>query len=68
MISNLVELFWQNVWDVIPWVTVQSLLQTLLVHVMTNKTDATAEHEQWVDGANVDVLLSFLTANDSNKV
>lgn len=40
--------------------TVKALLQTLLIHVMTNETDTSAEHEQRVNGSDVDVFLSFL--------
>lgn len=56
----LVVLLWQNVRDVIPWVSVEALLQALLIHVMSNKTNAASQHEQGIDCANVDVLLSFL--------
>lgn len=39
---------------------VQTLLQTLLVHVVTDETDAATEHEQRVDSTDIDVLLGFL--------
>lgn len=47
--------------------TVKSLFESLLVHVMANKTNATAKHEQRVNGSNVDVLLSFLAENVGRK-
>lgn len=40
--------------------SVEALLQALLIHVMADETDASSQDEQRVDGANVDVLLSFL--------
>lgn len=60
LIVNVV-LFGQNVRDVIPWVSVETLLQALLIHVVSNEANATAENEERIDCANVDVLLSFLT-------
>lgn len=63
----VVVLLWHDVGDVVPWVSVESLLQALLVHVMSDESNAAAQHEQRVDGANVDVLLSFLTERRSNN-
>lgn len=59
----LVKLLRQNVRNVVPRMTVQALLETLLIHVMTNKTDTSAKHEQRVDRSDVNVFLSFLTIN-----
>lgn len=50
-------MFRKNVGNIIPWMPVQSLFQPLLVHVVTDETNRPAEHEQRVDGSNVDVLL-----------
>lgn len=58
---RLVELLWQNVRNVVPWMTVQALLETLLVHVVTNEADTSSKHEQRVDRSDVNVFLSFLT-------
>lgn len=59
--SDLVELLGQHVRDVVPRVTVQTLLQTLLVHVVADEADATTQHEQRVDRTDIDVLLGLLT-------
>lgn len=56
----VVVLLWHDVTDVVPWVSVESLLQALLVHVMSDESNAAAQHEQRVDGTDVDVFLSFL--------
>jgi hypothetical protein len=42
----VVVLFGHDVRDVVPWMSVESLLQALLIHVMTDETDAAAQHEQ----------------------
>lgn len=47
---------------------VESLLESLLVHVVTNESYAAAEHKQRIDGTHIDVLLCFLAAKDSNKL
>lgn len=47
--------------------TVESLLQSLLVHVVADEADAATEHEQRVDRSHVDVFLRFLTVSDQNK-
>lgn len=64
---NLVELLWQNVWDIIPRMTVESLFKSFLIHVMANETNATAQYEQWIDGANVNVFLSFLATIEKQQ-
>lgn len=64
--TNLVELG-HDVGDVVPWVTVESLLQSLLVHVVADEADAATEHEQRVDCSHVDVFLRLLTVSDQNK-
>lgn len=47
---------------------VESLLESLLVHVVTNESYAAAEHKQRVDGTHIDVFLCFLATKDSNKL
>lgn len=59
--ASSVELFGQHVRDVVPRVTVQALLQTLLVHVVADEADAAPQHKQRVDRSDVDVLLGLLT-------
>lgn len=39
--------------------SVQSLLETFLIHVVANESDAAAQHEQRINGTDVDVLLGF---------
>lgn len=41
---------------------VESLLESLLVHVVANESYAATEHKQRVDGTHIDVLLCFLAA------
>lgn len=59
----IVVLFGTNVADVVPWVSVEALLQALLIHVVTDESNAATEHEEWVDGSDVDVFLRFLAKN-----
>lgn len=51
-----------DIGDVIPWMTVKALLESLLIHIMSNKTYAATQHKQRVNGADINVLLSLLTA------
>lgn len=62
-ISLEIWLMFENLRDVVPRVPVKSLLQALLIHVVTDEADTATKHEKWVDGANVDVFLGFLAAN-----
>lgn len=56
----LVVLLGKNVRDIVPRMTVQALLQALLIHVVSDETDATTQHKQRIDRTDVDVFLSFL--------
>lgn len=62
--ASSVELLGQHVRDVVPRVTVQALLQTLLVHVVADEADAAPQHKQRVDRSDVDVLLGLLTEKE----
>lgn len=41
----LVVLLGYNIGDVVPWMTVESLLEPLLIHIMSNKSYAAAKHK-----------------------
>lgn len=40
--------------------SIETLLQSFLIHVVSNEANATTQNEQRVDSSNVDVLLCFL--------
>lgn len=42
----LVVLLGYDIGDVVPWMTVESLLESLLIHVVSNKSYAAAKHKQ----------------------
>lgn len=44
----LVVLFWHDIRNIIPWVPVQALLQSFLIHVVTNETNTTAKNKKAV--------------------
>lgn len=50
----------KQVGDVVPWVTVQTSAQSLLVQVVGNETNATAQHEQTVQDTHLQVVLGLL--------
>jgi len=63
MLSYLgVGQFGHDVSDIVPWVSVQALLQTLLVQEVTNEAHAASQHEQSVQTSNVHVLSGFLNS------
>src|SRR5438045_3593188 len=51
---------WQEVGNVIPWMSVQTSAQSLLVEVMCNQTNASAQHEETVKNTHLQVVLGFL--------
>lgn len=65
---SLVVLLGNDIGDVVPWMAVESLLESLLVHVMTNESYAATQHKQRVDGAHIDVLLCLLAVKIQNKL
>jgi hypothetical protein len=62
----VVVLLGKYIRDVIPWMSVQALFQSLLVHVMPNETYRTPQNEQRIDGPDINILLRLLTANMKN--
>ena len=62
MLLWFVECFRHHVRNVVPWMSVQSLLEPLLVKVVTNEAHAAAEHKQCIEGAYLYVLLGLLSA------
>lgn len=50
----------KQVCNVVPRMSVQASAQSLLVEVVRNQTDATAEHEQTVQDTHLQVILNFL--------
>lgn len=66
--SSLVVLLGNDIGDVVPWMAVESLLESLLVHVMTNESYAASQHKQRVDGAHIDVLLCLLAVKIEYKL
>lgn len=42
----LVVLLGYDIGDVVPWMTVESLLESLLIHVVSNKAYAAPKHKQ----------------------
>lgn len=51
----------QQVGNIIPRMTVQASAQSLLIEVVGNETDASAEHEQTVQDTHREVVLSLLS-------
>ena len=51
---------WQDVADVVPWVSVQALLQPLLVEEVADETDAASQYKHSVQGAGLDVSLRLV--------
>jgi len=41
--------------------TVQALLESLLIHIMSNEAYAAAQHKQRINGADIDVFLCLFT-------
>lgn len=66
--SSLVVLLGNDIGDVVPWMAVESLLESLLVHVMTNESYAASQHKQRVDGAYIDVFLCLLAVKIQKKL
>lgn len=56
---------WKQVCNVIPWVTVQTSAETLLIQEVGNKTNASSEHEKAVEDTHLEVILSFLGGESS---
>lgn len=52
----------EQIGDVVPGVTVQASTQALLVEVVGNQTDGTAENEETVEDTHLQVVLSLLGA------
>ena len=50
----------QDVANVIPWVTVETLLETLLVKVVANEPDAASKNEEAVQRSRRHILISFI--------
>lgn len=50
----------ENTYDIVPWVTVQTSAETLLIQEMGNETDTSAEHEQSVEDTHLKVVLGLL--------
>ena len=55
----------QDVADVVPGVTVQALLQSLLVQEMTNETDRATQNEETVEGSVLDYVLWFILREEA---
>lgn len=66
--SSLVVLLGNDIGDVVPRMAVESLLESLLVHVMTNESYAASQHKQRVDGAHIDVFLCLLAVKIQYKL
>lgn len=47
--------------------SVEALLQALLIHIVADEADTAAQYEERVDGADVDVFLCFLTKRVEQK-
>ena len=52
----------KEVSDIIPWMTVQTGSQTLLIEVMGDQTDASAQDEESVQDTHVQVVFGFFGA------
>ena len=59
--------FGKQVEDVVPWVTVESGLETFLVHVVSDHTDGTSEQEESVETTGVDDFLDTLTGESTSS-
>merc|ERR1719464_758096 len=57
---SLNQLVWHNIINVIPRVTIQSLIQSTLIYKVTNKSSGTAQDKYCVQDTHVDVLIRFL--------
>ena len=49
------QLLWHNIINVIPRVTIQSLIQSTLIYKVTNKSSGTAQDKNCVQDTHVDV-------------
>ena len=56
-----------DVGDIVGGVSVQSLLESVLVEEVTDETDAASEHEQTVERSHLDVLLCLLERESSAR-
>ena len=52
---SLNQLVWHNIINVIPRVTIQSLIQSTLIYKVTNKSSGTAQDKYCVQDTHVDV-------------
>lgn len=53
---------WEQVGDVVPWMSVQTSAQSLLVEVMGNETDRTTEDKKTVEDTHLEVVLCLFGA------
>lgn len=42
----LIELLGKYIRNIVPWMSVETLLETFLIHVMANESDTAAQHKQ----------------------
>ena len=54
-----VGLAWHNVVDVVPWVSIKTLVQPQLVNVVPNKSGGPAEDKEGVQDAHLEIPVSF---------
>lgn len=55
----------EQVGDVVPWVSVQTSAQSLLVQEVGNKTNGTAKHEQTVQHTHLEVVFRLFLAESA---
>lgn len=55
----------EQVGDVVPWVSVQTSAQSLLVQEVGNETDGTTKHEQTVQHTHLEVVFRLLCAESA---
>lgn len=66
-IGNLAVVFRHNIRNVIPWVPVETLLQPLLIQMMTNEANRATQNKKTINCSNVDVLVCFFPEIYINK-
>ncbi len=55
--------FWHDIWDVVPWMSVQALFESLLVQIVTDESHAAPQNKQRIQCADLNVLLRFLSVD-----
>lgn len=53
---------WQQVGDIVPRMPIQASAKTLLIQVMSNQTDTSAQHEKTIQNTHVEIIFGLFSA------